>query len=991
MRRAESPEVLRIGDLSPSSVESCFRELDDVFLQTQARIWLGEVLHARFDEKIAIGDLLADGELLFQVSKAIWEKLWAEYGDIKYSKSYIYERNASGKSGGRYMPYSNVDAFLKICQILGLTGIDLFSASDVVEKRDIRRVCMCIRSLSKKARLKHLNVPDFDVVTYTIAMPTDMVGGLRRSLERAQYSLSSSTSSKEVCRRKIQGTDHIRHCDFSSEESEEGESNFRLLEFQSPISVTSYDSATLSSLTAEDSPGGNSVVEGTLERGENLFLLDDLDFTKVGKVDYILASNTPCGDCHPMNSRLIYSPQSCLKCQISLNGSTYCTHWKRVDATSSPENHAEVCEHDFDYWETSGSSIGDLSTETNKFFLADCKEKYGDKSCNSPVPWDGSATSPTVRLDYMQQGFSRLSVNTDSVDEIGLGVFAASQNHSSDNTLLNGKYQFNTSEDLIENDFYLSKFQNKEEHLNCEVSGIKDTDNTAKENTHMKYELPSADLEENPQNKKARKGCSISGGTDVVDITSSACKREPLPLVDGRGMECDKTYADDYSDQCGEVLMGLTGSFVGDFSTIQCKGEKGSMILNVNNIPGTSSGNVPSQAIYPIHLHENFVAPKHSNTNSLLDVSTEAEESHMELNVGTKFSSMKSFCSSQLNSQSDHCQLFLASPSVACSGVDRKHEICRINCSHKDEVKVDFSMEYSGQLLIQADCTIDYSCKDSVKEDCSIHCSGQNKVKEDCHVDSSGEDMIQEDCSIVCQDQNKIHEVCTVDYSGGGTIQEDFAVDCSVQDKIGEDCNGAVPVAEDTKVLFEAKMEIPVYFNEDCSDVLGKNDRDPGTARMDGMENCFTPELVPFSLGSDRPFLTLSLENFNNAKETIGEIRDCCQILVDDKHLQVPEARSHENVHSTGNMDEGRPDINVIDREGGKNKENKKQFLKSLAGGLTLFGAVFFIFHIRRGGKVKMGESVVPLHEKRQSQEGIRKSKAATVYPGERLKFQERS
>ncbi|KAL2241307.1 UNVERIFIED_CONTAM: Protein OPAQUE10, partial [Sesamum indicum] len=50
-------------DSSPSSAESSFRELDEVFLQTQTRIWLGEVLNARFDEELYISDLLQDGEI----------------------------------------------------------------------------------------------------------------------------------------------------------------------------------------------------------------------------------------------------------------------------------------------------------------------------------------------------------------------------------------------------------------------------------------------------------------------------------------------------------------------------------------------------------------------------------------------------------------------------------------------------------------------------------------------------------------------------------------------------------------------------------------------------------------------------------------------------------------------------------------------------------------------------------------------------------------
>ena len=118
----------------------------------------------------------------------------------------------------------------QICQILGLAGIDLFTPSDVVEKRNVRKVCMCIRSLSKKAGTMHLNVsarfecnlfkqsfqitygcpiqaviskqafllawcqvPDFDIVTRTIAMPNYIVGGIRRSLEQPQRSSSCSS------------------------------------------------------------------------------------------------------------------------------------------------------------------------------------------------------------------------------------------------------------------------------------------------------------------------------------------------------------------------------------------------------------------------------------------------------------------------------------------------------------------------------------------------------------------------------------------------------------------------------------------------------------------------------------------------------------------------------------------------------------------------------------------------------------------------------
>ncbi|KAK1423768.1 hypothetical protein QVD17_19076 [Tagetes erecta] len=176
-------------DDSPS-----FRDLDDFFLQSQARIWLGEVLHTRFDEQISICDLLADGELLFEVSKALWNMLLIKYIELKSNRSCMFVPVDTRKSSGRYRPYSNVDSFLKVCKVMGLSGVDLFSPSDVVEKKDTRKVCVCIRSLSTKARAKQLNVPDFDIVTNTVPMPTDVVRCIRSSLE-----LSSMSTVKEFC------------------------------------------------------------------------------------------------------------------------------------------------------------------------------------------------------------------------------------------------------------------------------------------------------------------------------------------------------------------------------------------------------------------------------------------------------------------------------------------------------------------------------------------------------------------------------------------------------------------------------------------------------------------------------------------------------------------------------------------------------------------------------------------------------------------------
>ncbi|KAJ1405004.1 CH domain superfamily [Sesbania bispinosa] len=192
---ASETELLKIAsaDSSATSAESNFRELDDAFLQTQTRIWLGEVLQIRLDEQLIISELLADGELLFQVSKVVWKLLLAKHMELRHIKAYKTQPFASKKSG-RYRPYSNVDSFLKICKILGLTGVDLFSPSDVVERRNTRKVCMCIRSFSKKSRSMNINVPDFDIVTCMVAMPKDLVGCIRRNIELSHSILADSSS-----------------------------------------------------------------------------------------------------------------------------------------------------------------------------------------------------------------------------------------------------------------------------------------------------------------------------------------------------------------------------------------------------------------------------------------------------------------------------------------------------------------------------------------------------------------------------------------------------------------------------------------------------------------------------------------------------------------------------------------------------------------------------------------------------------------------------
>lgn len=187
------------AELSPNI---SYRELDVEFLTKQARIWLEAVLGHRFDQETSLADLLADGEILDKVALVVRTLLQRnEDWEPTSPKSLLPEASFYGKHSGKYLPYANVDGFLKICQKLGLTGVDLFSPPDVVEKKDIRSVCLCIRTLSKKARARQLRVPNFDYVSHTVPMPTEFVDGLRKSLKKASSpSVSKGSENKETPR-----------------------------------------------------------------------------------------------------------------------------------------------------------------------------------------------------------------------------------------------------------------------------------------------------------------------------------------------------------------------------------------------------------------------------------------------------------------------------------------------------------------------------------------------------------------------------------------------------------------------------------------------------------------------------------------------------------------------------------------------------------------------------------------------------------------------
>ncbi|XP_008665266.1 protein OPAQUE10 isoform X2 [Zea mays] len=380
MRSAQQgPGAVRVDEASSAST---FRELDEAFLQTQTKIWLGEVLHLRFGEDALVADLLADGELLFQVSKVLWKMLLKNNREqLKQSKVYIYERLSFGRSSGKYMPYSKVDSFLKICQILGLAGIDLFTPSDVVEKRNVRKVCICIRSVSKKSLILHLNVPDFDVVTYTISMPNYVVGGIRRNLEQTQYSSSSSSGYSPCARSKVLQQQNDQHED-THYDSDEAESKLSLLEPEDSVNEDNF-AAVLSQFNDAHNKGSEGYGESGCGKHGEKSLAESVGSLNIGIIDFEFMDSTP----------LIHDKESCslLEPEDSVNEDNFAAVLSKFNDAPNKESKGYGESGRGKHGEKSlAESVGSLNIGIVDSEFMDSSPLIHDKESCSPLEPEGS-------------------------------------------------------------------------------------------------------------------------------------------------------------------------------------------------------------------------------------------------------------------------------------------------------------------------------------------------------------------------------------------------------------------------------------------------------------------------------------------------------------------------------------------------------------------------------------------------------------------------
>lgn len=235
------------------STNSAFRESDIEFLRASAREWLEAVLEEDLDKHTSLEDLLADGTLLYRVSQHIKEDhKFPGHVETVSSISALSSPSYERKSSLKYQPYASVEAFLNVCKEVGLRDVDVFNPSDAVDKKDIRRVCVCLRRLSKKSRTLHILVPDFDNVKDTLItpaskMPREVVQKTKETLQQsASKSSSRSSENGQVSSETSSSIADLRKDDTESESPENEK-----LESATPDLKDTEESANLDHVKAE--------------------------------------------------------------------------------------------------------------------------------------------------------------------------------------------------------------------------------------------------------------------------------------------------------------------------------------------------------------------------------------------------------------------------------------------------------------------------------------------------------------------------------------------------------------------------------------------------------------------------------------------------------------------------------------------------------------------------------------------------------------------
>ncbi|GJP42073.1 hypothetical protein CLOM_g1665 [Closterium sp. NIES-68] len=155
----------------------------DGILEVRVRNWLEAVLKENIPPNTAIADCLADGMILSRLTELLSPFRPKGAGNNQRQQQQQQQQQQQGwGTKSKWDAMILTDNFLTMCKEFGLSAIDLFTSTDVVEKKGTRRVCLCIRALALRLRAAGILAIDFEpasaAATVSAAKRMPAEGGL---------------------------------------------------------------------------------------------------------------------------------------------------------------------------------------------------------------------------------------------------------------------------------------------------------------------------------------------------------------------------------------------------------------------------------------------------------------------------------------------------------------------------------------------------------------------------------------------------------------------------------------------------------------------------------------------------------------------------------------------------------------------------------------------------------------------------------------------
>ncbi|CAI7739374.1 unnamed protein product [Closterium sp. NIES-53] len=141
----------------------------DGILEIRVRNWLEAVLKEKLPPDTALADILSDGMILSRLTE-ILSPFAPKGAGINQRHQQQQQQQQGWGTKIKWDAMTFTDNFLTMCKAFGLSAIDLFTSTDVVEKKGTKRVCLCIRALALKLRAAGILAIDFEPASAAAAV-----------------------------------------------------------------------------------------------------------------------------------------------------------------------------------------------------------------------------------------------------------------------------------------------------------------------------------------------------------------------------------------------------------------------------------------------------------------------------------------------------------------------------------------------------------------------------------------------------------------------------------------------------------------------------------------------------------------------------------------------------------------------------------------------------------------------------------------------------